>query len=352
MSKDALSQQELLPRFEQFLRKRLPAAEKIVVTGWEPVGGGYSRVMTRITVTIDGEESRFVARSDPPAGQAVIETDRVKEWNLLAALTERRDVPVPAAVFADVDGSELGSPTIVLECVEGETLLARVLRADETERQEWADALADLAVELHSIDLEGLPETEGRPESWGSYLEACIAQWRAAEAAHAESDPFYRYVAAWLDENRPSAAPLSLVHGDYQTGNVLVEAGSERLVAVDWELAHVGDPREDLGWCKWVGSLQPPDLVGDATRFAARYCEHSGLDSDVVNPTTIGYFSILSAVKVFQGVVAAIDAFSAGLNTSVATAYMVGALTTGHEQWLAAALACEEAGRQTAEDSR
>lgn len=345
-----MNQDQLSQRFEQFLRKRLPQAEKIVVTGCEPVGGGYSRVMTRIDVTIDGDERRLIARSDPPAGQAVIETDRVKEWQLLSALTEAGHGSMPAALFADVDGSELGSPTIVLEYIEGQTLLARVQQADGSERAQWADAFAELAADLHSFDLTVLPDSEARPESWGSYLDSCVAQWRSAEADHTESDPFYRFVAAWLEENRPTAAPLCLVHGDYQTGNVVVEAGSERMVAVDWELAHVGDPREDLGWCKWVGALQPPDLVGDGERFAARYRDRSGLSDDVVNPGTITYFSTLAAVKVFQGVVGAIDAFSAGLNTAVATGYMVGALTTGHEQWLAAALASGDAGPSTEDD--
>ena len=70
-----------------------------------------------------------------------------------------------------------------------------------------------------------------------------------------------RYVAAWLEHNRPPEVPMTLVHGEFQPGNVMV-GGDGRLVAVDWEFAHVGDPREDLGWALWVESIQPPALIG------------------------------------------------------------------------------------------
>jgi aminoglycoside phosphotransferase (APT) family kinase protein len=63
-----------------------------------------------------------------------------------------------------------------------------------------------------------------------------------------------------------------VVHGDFRLGNVIV--GEQGLNAViDWELAHVGDPMEDLGWLcvkAWRFGGGPPvaglgsydDLVG------------------------------------------------------------------------------------------
>ncbi|MEY3806009.1 MAG: hypothetical protein RIR69_821, partial [Actinomycetota bacterium] len=51
----------------------------------------------------------------------------------------------------------------------------------------------------------------------------------------------------WLENNRPTSQRTTLVHGDFRLGNVIVDAGGLRAV-LDWELAHMGDPMEDLGW--------------------------------------------------------------------------------------------------------
>ena len=96
--------------------------------------------------------------------------------------------------------------------------------------------------------------------------------------------------------------PLGLVHGDFQVANVLLgNDGND--VLVDWELAHIGDPREDLGWCMMASVTQPPDVVGaDEEAFYARYREISGLSEEQVNPTTTDYFLLLASATVFVSV--------------------------------------------------
>jgi aminoglycoside phosphotransferase (APT) family kinase protein len=51
----------------------------------------------------------------------------------------------------------------------------------------------------------------------------------------------------WLRERAPEPPGLGFVHGDYRVGNVFFDEGGI-LAILDWELAHVGDPVEDLGW--------------------------------------------------------------------------------------------------------
>ena len=53
----------------------------------------------------------------------------------------------------------------------------------------------------------------------------------------------------WLRRNSPPPAQkLSLVHGDYRMGNFLYSPGGDLIAVLDWEMAHVGDPLEDLAW--------------------------------------------------------------------------------------------------------
>jgi aminoglycoside phosphotransferase (APT) family kinase protein len=74
-----------------------------------------------------------------------------------------------------------------------------------------------------------------------------------------------------------------VVHGDFRLGNVMV--GDEGLRAVlDWELSHVGDPMEDLGWLcvrAWrFGSEHPVAGIGDYDTLLDEYQKASGLPAD------------------------------------------------------------------------
>ncbi len=42
--------------------------------------------------------------------------------------------------------------------------------------------------------------------------------------------------------------PPCLVHGDFRVGNLMVDPENGLVGVLDWELAHLGDPAEDLGW--------------------------------------------------------------------------------------------------------
>ena len=52
----------------------------------------------------------------------------------------------------------------------------------------------------------------------------------------------------WLAAHDPGPpAEVTLVHGDFRHGNLIIGPDGVRAV-LDWELAHLGDPMEDLGW--------------------------------------------------------------------------------------------------------
>ena len=110
-----------------------------------------------------------------------------------------------------------------------------------------------------------------------------------------------RVVAAWLDANRPPEAPLTLVHGDLQAPNILLQEDTGDFHLLDWELSRIGDPREDLGWWALAGKSQPPDLIdANPDAFYARYREQTGLSEEIVNPATVAYFTVLGSLAVFD----------------------------------------------------
>jgi aminoglycoside phosphotransferase (APT) family kinase protein len=337
-------------RLERFLARRLPDATSIAVSDVAPLSGGYSCVTTRFTATIDGTPRTLLARADAPAGQAVLESDRMQEWAILSALTEHGGVPMPDALFADEDGSELGARTIVLDYADGGSYLAQLRGRGDDDLRAEALRMCDLMVAIHAVDAAVLPDSIDHPSDWNAYLDTLIAAWRETEQSLKGSTPMLRYMAAWLDENRPPEAPLGLVHGEFQPSNQVLGEDGE-LWAIDWEMSHIGDPREDIGWCKWVESVQPPVLIGlDDQAFCDRYCEQSGLGPEVVNQLSVGYFSVLPSMRVFAGVLAQQQAFADGENSSIRNGYLVGAVASAFEGWFGAARQLEAATHALATD--
>ena len=302
-----------------------------VVETYEPLVGGYSRVMARASVRwSDGAIERLVLRGDPPPGTGLMETDRDTEWALLSSLSACGRIGLPRARWYDDSGDRLGTKCIVMDHVDGPSLQALLNETDEAERRRHADDLVDTMARIHAIEPGQLAHTFDVPESWDDYLGRLIDRFRQADAAHVEPVPFLRYVAAWLDANRPPALPLRLVHSDFQPANVMVDRDGSHLV-IDWELAHIGDPREDLGYYNVYSAASGPNLYApDPERFLARYRARTGFGEDAVNVETMAYFSSLAAVTVYAQVLAGAAAMAEGRNGGLMTTYTLNALTIGH----------------------
>ena len=99
-----------------------------------------------------------------------------------------------------------------------------------------------IAARIHAVDTDALP-----PLPVMGALEQ-IAQQRAYLDTFGEPHPALELGLRWLAEHaQPSRTPPALVHGDFRNGNFIVGADGIHAV-LDWELAHLGDPAEDLGW--------------------------------------------------------------------------------------------------------
>jgi aminoglycoside phosphotransferase (APT) family kinase protein len=124
------------------------------------------------------------------------------------------------------------------------------------------------------------------------------------------------------------------VHGDFQPANIVV-GDSDRHNLIDWEVAHVGDPREDIGHYNVYSSASGPNLLmADPDGFLARYREQTGFTEDAVNMATLVYFSSLAAITVYSQILRGAAAMYQGLNAGLMTTYTLNALTIGHSNFL------------------
>lgn len=327
-------------RLARFIGRQM-STDAVQVTDVIPLVGGYSCATARFAATIDGRSHQLVVRASLPPHRAPIVTDRSREWDLLSALSHSQTVPVPRTWFFDSDGEDLDSPAIITDFIQGESLLARADRTAADVGGALSDQLCELATTLSAADLRTLPPSIERPSSWGSYIDEQIGQWRLAATEHIEPDPFIEFVASWLARNIPPEAPLALVHGDLQATNVMIDE-QNRWFLIDWEFGHVGDPREDLGSLQFNELARPPALFNlDPWRFCANYCERTGLSSQIVNPATVAYFSLLPTGGKLREILGQVRGLLDGRNESFVSTYTVAILPTLHQHWMGSIAAIE-----------
>lgn len=316
-------------------------ATAVEVSSYEPMTGGYSRVMARFeaSFTLDGapERGHYVLRGDPPPGQAIIETDRTQEFEIIQAVSGHLNTP--AARFLDATGEHVGTPALVIDFTPAQSTVPYI---DANGVGELPLRLAELAAAVHSIPVDQLPDSLPRPTSQ-DVLGEQIDKWRQTANSHVEALPIFHYVAEWLEAHRPPPVPLGLVHHDFSTANMLVDDAGE-LVVIDFELASLGDPREDLGYFKAYAQADPPDLIdADIDGFCARYRELTGYTEEQLNPAVMTYFLVLGVIGVVSQLMASGDAMARGNGGSFNIAYNTDNILFGQAAWMAATEALEAA---------
>jgi aminoglycoside phosphotransferase (APT) family kinase protein len=326
----ALDTSALRLRLQTFLADRgMPGSVGELV----PVVGGFSQITYAFTVHGPTEDRRYVLRSDRPGGAKLTTTDRALEFRVIQALNGQ-GAPVPTAHWADIDGSELGAPAMISEFVEGQNFL-QAARVDARDHADLADLVADAAAKIHGLDSAGLPtELGSREGDWNAYIDSQVEAWRQMEARQAERMPVVRYLASWLDANRPPPVELCLVHGEFSLANLMLGPDS-RISVIDWEYAHIGDPRMDFGWCIQRGGKEPPNVVADhIERVCRRYRELTGMSEEAMNPAAVSYFVILSGWRAFGPVLDSTTRFVNGESALLLSAYLISPWSLACSEWL------------------
>ena len=206
-----------------------------------------------------------------------------------------------AEIYRAISGSPVKAPrliavhpgrhAILTERAPGRADFRRL--ADPAHRvtvvQEFIAALAELhRLDIARMGLEGFDPAATIADHVGRE----IAIWRAMYAETGRSDPLVDLALAWLDRQlpRPDARPV-LVHGDAGPGNFLFDAG-HMTALLDWELAHLGDPMEDLAWFSMRCAMEP------VPGFADRIAEYEQLMGRAIDRTRILYHRVLVSTRV------------------------------------------------------
>lgn len=270
------------------------------IEGLRRLSGGASRETWAFDAVVGATRRELILQRLRPGattrGSAVsIEV----EAGLLRSALEH-GVPVAGVVASD-DGAVLGSAGMVVDRLAGETIARKLLRDDE-----WATARGRLGAQVS----EALASIHALPIAAVAGLQPAdqLAQYRAVLDGLGEPHPAFELGFRWLDDHRPPLGEARVVHGDFRLGNLLV--GHDGLRAVlDWELAHLGDPVEDLGWfCvrAWrFGSPLPAGGVTTREELVAGYEAASGHGVDLER---LRWWEVLGTLK--WGVICVMQAWS------------------------------------------
>ncbi len=294
---------ELQERLTVFLQ-RMSGGRLSRIQDLRLLTGGASRQTWSFDALIkdaDGDvvTEPLILRADPRTtpGLATGET----EFGLLAAAGEA-GVPVPKVHFMGDDS--LGMPFLIMERVDGETIPRRLLRDEQyaPARASMTEQLGAILAKLHQTPVDDLRlQALSRPPSGISPAEHELARYEQIYRA-VTPDPHPAFELAFRRLHQEAKAfepcPPTLIHGDYRIGNVIFGPEGARAI-LDWELAHVGDPAEDLGWIsvrswRFGNDDLPVGGLGSREAFWQAYEEAGG---EAVDPERVRFWETFGNLR-------------------------------------------------------
>jgi len=229
------------------------------------------------------------------------------------AVAREGGVPAPALRFV-LDAADGLGQGFVMERIEGETVPRKILRDAEYAgaREKLARQCGEALARIHALDparLSALPHARVREQ---------LARQRRSLDEALDAQPVLELALRWLGERAPDDVAPRVVHGDYRNGNLIV--GPEGLRAVlDWEIAHLGDPAEDLGWfCSNVWRFGETHKraggFGSLEQLLEGYAAGGG---EPIAPERVLFWEVLASVKWATGCLMMQRVFESGADRSV-----------------------------------
>lgn len=226
-------------------------AKTVHMTHIKRYHGGASRETYGLDVAIDGQARGLIVRRDPV--DSLIDTERAVEFAAYRSYEESA-VPVPKTLcLEEHDLSVLGAPFFVMERIDGgEAGSPFDPNSYAPHRNAIGQQFFDLLGQIHARSAEDSPlaAVVGMPFPTDCWKIALDYWANEIEKDALEPQPIGMAAIRWLKRNGPPPPPkrLTIIHGDYRTGNVLHDGAGKIIAVLDWEMAHIGDPHEDLAW--------------------------------------------------------------------------------------------------------
>ena len=257
--------------FQEFLENSLNKKIKNLV----PLTGGASADINRI---IFEDNKEFIVRRSVVKDKAVMAIPKNMEAKIQKIVKEY-GAPVPEIIMEFSEGAEIGEG-YVMQSVGGETIPRKILREDSYKniRNKLPYEIGKSLAQIHKTNLEKLQDLE--KITFSESLEKLFIIYESFD----QPQPVFDLAFKWLENQKILDYEEVLVHGDYRFGNFIISEKKLESI-IDWELAHIGNPMEDLGWLcvrSWrFGNVNKRAAgLGDVDELIAGYEANSEIKID------------------------------------------------------------------------
>lgn len=288
-----LSREEIAARLTT-LAPRLADGASEIADVERLTGGASMETWAFRAVGKDGDVPLILRRRAAPAGTTAVAKPPLRREAEVIAAAVACGVPAPRVVYVCDEAEDGLAEGYVMHRVSGETLGKRIasdpafVGVRATLAQQCGAALA----RIHAVaPIAGLERSDA-----ASTLANYERAWRESGAVRPIIEAAFR----WLEHRLPRE-PVTprLVHGDFRNGNLMVNPRQGLVAVLDWELAHVGDPAEDLGWLATASwRFGRPDKrvggFGDVADLLAGYEQAGG---EPITPERVEFWSMLGSLK-------------------------------------------------------
>ncbi|MDO8288942.1 MAG: phosphotransferase family protein [Parvibaculum sp.] len=340
-------------RFAAYLQHKMPHVSDVVVSDLSRIYGGASRETYRLNATWNeggaAKSRALILRRDPVA--SLIETERDIEFNAYRAF-HPTGLPVPEPLFLETELTWLDRPFFVMEQIL-DSAAGSAFNADpygehaaKIGEQFWTQLGQIAKADVKAIGFDKNLDPIAPEDCWHVELD----KWeKVINEDELCPQPIARAAIRWLRRNPPTPAErISVVHGDYRTGNFMFNSEGRITAILDWEMCHLGDPLEDVAWAAdplWA--FQNPERPGGMIPRAealALWEKASGLKAD---PKRLQWWEIFNSLKGLAIWISAGKEYETGASREPILAFSSWYCTDVHNRVLAEKLSMLNAeGRQ------
>lgn len=291
---ERLSKDEMVRRLSALASRMAPGAER--VDNLVRLTGGASMETWAFNAVGEGGAATplILRRRSRGVENGAVSKPALRREAEAIARAVGAGVPAPIVTYV-CDGAGDGlDEAYVMQRVAGETLGKKIANdpAFAPARGKLARQCGAALARIHAVEpLSGLDQTDA-----ATTLANYEASWRATGAVRPTIEAAFR----WLEKRLPrETVTPRFVHGDFRNGNIMVDPQQGLVAVLDWELVHVGDPAEDLGWlCTNSWKFGRPDRYvggfGDLEDLLDGYAEAGG---EPISATRVDFWSMLGSLK-------------------------------------------------------
>lgn len=245
----------------------------------EAPGGRQELILRRRTTAMDPESSRS--------------TSLAAEAALIRAVSQR-GAPAPPLVHLCDERDGLGEAHVTRR-VPGETLGRRINSDPKFDaiRSDLARQCGEVLAKIHATPPPAAANLK--------FADAAVELDRYEEVYRASGAerPILELAFQHLRRRLPEPREPVLLHGDFRNGNLIIDPEKGLAAVLDWELSHLGDPAEDMGWiCANSWRFGRPDRpVGGFGEYADLLAGYEAAGGDPPPLERVRFWQTLGSLK-------------------------------------------------------